>query len=185
MVLAYEQALGVMCGTAVLDKDGLSAALVLADMAATLKAEGRGLPTALDDLARRHGLHLTQGRSLRLEGPQADMITTAALLRLRKDAPAQLAGVAVTSVADHAAGTRTGHDGSVQALPTPATDLVALTLADGSRLQARPSGTEPLLKFYLETVEPVAPDEPVAAARTRAKTRLDAQADAFLAAAGV
>jgi len=185
MVLAYEQALGVMCGTAVLDKDGLSAALVLADMAATLKAEGRGLPTALDDLARRHGLHLTEGRSLRLEGPQADMITTAALLRLRKDAPAQLAGVAVTSVADHAAGTRTGHDGSVQALPTPATDLVALTLADGSRLQARPSGTEPLLKFYLETVEPVAPDEPVAAARTRAKTRLDAQADAFLAAAGV
>jgi phosphomannomutase len=185
MVLAYEQALGVMCGTAVLDKDGLSAALVLADMAAAFKAQGRDVATALDELARRHGLHLTEGRSLRLEGPQADTITTAALLRLRTDAPAELAGVAVTSVADHAAGTRTVRDGQMQALSTPPTDLVALTLADGSRLQVRPSGTEPLLKFYFETVEPVAADEPVSAARIRAKARLNAQAEAFLAAAGV
>ena len=185
MVLAYEQALGVMCGTAVLDKDGLSAALVLADMAGAFKAQGRDVTTALDELARRHGLHLTEGRSLRLEGPQADTIVTAALLRLRKDPPADLAGVAVTSVADHAAGTRALGDGQVQALSTPPTDLVALTLADGSRLQVRPSGTEPLLKFYFETVEPVTTDEPVSAARARAKVRLNAQAEAFLAAAGV
>jgi phosphomannomutase len=185
MVLAYEQALGVMCGTAVLDKDGLSAALVLADMAAAFKAEGRDAAAALDELARRHGLHLTEGRSLRLEGPQADTIATAALLRLRKDPPANLAGVAITSVADHAAGTRTLGGGQVQALSTPPTDLVALTLADGSRLQVRPSGTEPLLKFYFETVEAVAADEPVSAARGRAKARLDAQAEAFLEAAGV
>jgi phosphomannomutase len=178
-VLAYEQALGVMAGSEVRDKDGISAALVLADMAAHLKGQGRGVQDALDDLARRHGVHATTGRSLRLEGEDGPALVTTVLQRLRSAPPEEVDGVGVTAVADHIAGTRTLPDGTVQTLETPATDLVGLTLADGSRLQVRPSGTEPLLKFYVEVVEPVTDDD-VRAARHRAAERLERLADAFL-----
>nr|MBA2530136.1 phospho-sugar mutase [Euzebyales bacterium] len=178
MVLAYEQALGAMCGTAVLDKDGISAAMVFAEMAAAYKASGGGVPGALDALARRHGVHATTGRSIRLQGPHGQRVVAEVLRRLRADPPAQVGGVPVIAVADHAAGRRVWSDGRQEQLTTPATDLVAITLRDGSRLQVRPSGTEPLLKFYLEVVEP-AGDE-VATARGRAAARLSDLADTFL-----
>jgi phosphomannomutase len=185
MVLAYEQALGAMCGTAVMDKDGISAALVMADMAATLREQGRSLTDVLDDLSRRHGVHLTGGRNVRLQGAEGLSLVTQTLEGLRSSPPAAVDGVAVAAVADHAAGVQRHSDGREEPLETPPTDLVGLTLADGSRLQVRPSGTEPLLKFYVEVVEPVAADEAVAAARRRAAQRLDDLSDAFLAVAGV
>ncbi len=181
LLLAYEQALGVMVGTAVLDKDGLSAALLTAELAAGLAATGRTLVDALDDLARRHGVHATTGRSLRLDAARGGDLATRVIERLRAAPPASVGGVAVTAVADHVAGTVTTADGAVTALTTPPTDLVGLTLADGSRLQVRPSGTEPLLKCYAEVVEPVPADESLAAARARAGARLEALADAWLA----
>ena len=177
MTLAYEQALGVMCGTAVLDKDGLSAALVTAEMAAVAKAQGRTLRDGLDDLARRHGVHATTGRSLRLEDDPA--LVRDVLDRLLRQPPRTVGGVAVMAVADHAAGVRRHSDGRTEPLATPATDLVGLTLADGSRLQVRPSGTEPLLKFYCEVVEPVQGGD-VASARGRARRRLEQLADELL-----
>ena len=185
MVLAYEQALGAMCGTAVMDKDGISAALVLADMAATLQAQGSSLTDVLDDLARRHGAHLTGGRNVRLRGPEGLALVTQTLQRLRSAPPESVNDVVVQTVADHAAGVQRHRDGREEPLTTPPTDLVGLELADGSRLQVRPSGTEPLLKFYVEVVEPVDAGESVVAARRRGAQRLDALTDAFLAAAGV
>ena len=184
MMMAYEQALGAMCGTVVLDKDGISAALVLADMAAALNAEGRTVIDVLDDLARRHGAHVTAGRNVRLEGLDGLALVTSTLSALREQPPAEVGGVPVVEFADHAAGVRRRADGSTEALTTPATDLVGLTLADQSRLQVRPSGTEPLLKFYVEVIEPVG-DEPVAAARERGAARLSDLADAFLRVAGL
>ena len=184
MVLAYEQALGAMCGMAVLDKDGISAALVMADIAATLKAEGRTIAGALDDLAVRHGVYLTGGRNVRLSGDDGMALVTGTLQRLQMTPPSAVDGVAVVEVADHMTGVRRRADGSEERLSTPPTDLVGLTLADGSRLQVRPSGTEPLLKFYVEVIEPVAGDD-VGGARSRASERLAALTDAFLAVAGV
>ncbi len=182
MVLAYEQALGAMCGTAVMDKDGISAALVVADMAAALKAEGRGPLDLLDDLARRHGVHLTGSRNVRLEGAEGPALVTATLQRLRTTPPSTVGGVEVTAVADHIDGVRHHADGSRDALTTPSTPMVGLTLADGSRLQVRPSGTEPLLKFYVEVIEPV--HAGLDAARRRAAQRLDAVTRAFQETAG-
>ena len=185
MVLAYEQALGAMCGTAVMDKDGISAALVLADMAATLKAEGRTMLGVLDDLARRHGAHVTGGRNVRLSGPDGAALVTSTLEQLRQSTPTAIAGADVIEFSDHAAGTRRFADGSVEELPTPPTDLIGLTLADRSRLQVRPSGTEPLLKFYAEVIEDVADGEPVSAARERGATRLTSLMDEFLKGVGL
>ena len=185
MVMAYEQALGAMCGTVVLDKDGMSAALVIADMAAALKAQGTSLLDVLDDLSRRHGVHVTGGRNVVLEGVDGLALVGETLQRLRTQPPAEVGGAAVTEVADHAAGVRRAADGTTQPLRTPPTDLMGLTLDDGSRLQVRPSGTEPLLKFYVEVIEPVGPDGSLAAARERAEQRQSTLTDAFLQVAGL
>ncbi|MFO8075068.1 MAG: phospho-sugar mutase [Egibacteraceae bacterium] len=182
-VLAYEQALGVMVGGAVRDKDGISAALVIADLAAGLAASGRTLADAVDDLARRHGVHRTAGRSVRLEGEAGQQLVTQALARLRVAPPAALAGVDVAAIADHASGRRTHADGRVSAVATPPQELIGVELADGSKAQVRPSGTEPLLKCYLEVVEPVEGD--LAAANARADERVERLADDFLTALGV
>jgi len=179
MVLAYEQALGVMVGDLVRDKDGISAALAFADLAASLRARGLTVQDALDDLARRFGVHATGGRNLRLEGPEAAELVRRALERLRDEVRA-VDGLAVVAIADYDAGVRRGMDGSLEQLGVPPTDLIALELEDGSRLQARPSGTEPLLKCYVEVVQPV--DGTVAEARARAQQRLDRLADALLVA---
>ncbi|MGH8899065.1 MAG: phospho-sugar mutase [Egibacteraceae bacterium] len=178
LVLAYEQALGVMVGDAVRDKDGISAALVLAELAAWLKARGRTPLDALDDLARRFGVHATAGWSVRLEGARGAVLVGETLDRLRTAPPAAVDGIPVVVVADHVEGVRRHADGAAEPLTTPRADLVGLELADGCRLQIRPSGTEPLLKLYAEVVEPVVGGD-VPAARVRAGPRLDALAGAF------
>ncbi|MPZ72004.1 MAG: phospho-sugar mutase [Nitriliruptorales bacterium] len=185
MVLAYEQALGAMCGTAVLDKDGISAALVLSDMAASLREKEQSLTDVLDDLARRHGAHVTGGRNIRLEGDEGAALVVTTLERLRSSPPDQVAGVDVVAVADYAAGTTRRSDGTGETLTTPPTDLVGLLLADGSRLQVRPSGTEPLLKFYAEVIETVGTGEAVLVAHERGRQRLDELVTALLSAVGI
>lgn len=190
MVLAYEQALGVMVGTAVRDKDGLSAAVAVADLAARLKGDGRTLVDALDDLAWRHGLHVTRGRSLRLSGADGPQVVRRVLDGLRRDPPRELAGVAVAWIADHATGLRTSADDTTEPAGTPPADLFAIGLADGARLQVRPSGTEPLLKFYFEVVEPVRAGPSrggrlVSEARARAQARLDRLSGTLLGSVGL
>lgn len=184
MVLAYEQALGVSYGDLVRDKDGLSAALAVADLAARLRAGGRGIPDLLDDLARRHGAHVTIGRSVLLDGggpgdDGADLVQTA-LDGLRARPPADLGGSPVVTTWDHDAGVATDRDGSIEAIDLPATPLLRYLAEDGSMVMVRPSGTEPKLKFYAEAV--VDGDDP-AVARAIAAERVDAVLDAFMAAA--
>jgi phosphomannomutase len=146
----YEEALGYCVDPdAVRDKDGISAALLVAELAAALKAEGRALPDLLDDIAREHGLHATDQLSARFDDV-SDI--TAAMARLREDPPKTLAGRAITSAEDL---TR-GGDG------LPPTDGMRYRFEGGGRLVVRPSGTEPKLKCYLEVVVPVDDDVTVA-----------------------
>ncbi len=164
LVFGYEEALGYCVAPALVrDKDGISAALKIATLAARLKAEGRGLVAALDDLARTHGLYLTGQVSARFDDPAA---IAAVVDRLRTDAPTVLAGSPVSTVTDLSSGV----DGL---LPTDGFRL--FTEAD-DRVVVRPSGTEPKVKCYLEVVVPLAPDAPdeaVSAARAAARARLD------------
>jgi phosphomannomutase len=157
----YEEALGYCVDPGhVRDKDGVSAALLVAELAATLKAQGRGLVDRLDDLAREHGVHATDALSVRVE----DLSLIGRVMeRLRSAPPTTVAGVEVTRVDDLARG-----DGGL-----PPTEGLRWFLADDSRVIVRPSGTEPKLKVYLEVVEPVT-DEDLRGARERATTRLAA-----------
>jgi len=160
----YEEALGYCVDPAgVRDKDGVSAALLMAELAATLKAEGRGLTDLLDDLAREHGLHATDQLSVRVDDLS---LIEDAMARLRAEPPSALGGRAVEQAEDLLEGTET----------LPPTDGLRYRLADGGRVVVRPSGTEPKLKGYLEVVVAVT-DGDVAAARRTASASLAAITD--------
>lgn len=144
LAYGYEEALGYCVDPGgVRDKDGVSAALMVAELAATEKAAGRTVQDVLDDVALRHGVYATDQLSVRVTD-LADI--EAAMVRLRAGPPAALGGRAVESVEDLAEG--------VGGLPP--TEGLRYRLAEGARVIVRPSGTEPKLKCYLEVVEPVA-----------------------------
>ncbi|ALG13684.1 phospho-sugar mutase [Kibdelosporangium phytohabitans] len=150
LVFAYEEALGNSVDPSqVRDKDGISAAVVACDLAATLKAAGRTLLDVLDDLAVAHGVHVTDQVSLRV----TDLPLIGRLMaKLRSAPPTALAGVPVTA----------------EDL-LPEADVLRLT-GEGVRVVVRPSGTEPKLKAYLEVVSPV--DGDLGAARSAARAKL-------------
>jgi phosphomannomutase len=173
LAFGYEEALGYCVDPEhVKDKDGVSALLLLCEIAAEAKAAGRGLPDLLDDLAAEHGLHATDQLSVRV----ADVAEIgAAMDRLRATPPTRLGGLAVESVEDLSQG----------AGGLPPTDGLRYRLADGARVIVRPSGTEPKLKCYLEVVVPVHPEDGVEAARISAAGRLDALRGDIKLAAGI
>jgi phosphomannomutase len=156
LVFGYEEALGYAVTPGVAhDKDGISAALAVALLAAELEASGRTLTDRLDELALEHGLFATGQLSVRVE----DLSRIGAMMaRLRSSPPSRLLGREVTA--------------SDLLEETPAVDAVRL-LGDGVRVIVRPSGTEPKLKAYLETVVPVHEDAGIIAARGRGADELD------------
>jgi len=155
----YEEALGYCCDpAAVKDKDGITASLLMLEMVAALKAEGRGVQDVLDDLARAFGLYATSQLSVRV----SDLaLITGAMARLRAEPPTSLGGREVTRMDDLEKG----------AGGLPPTDGLRFTMHD-ARVIIRPSGTEPKLKCYLQVVVPVTGD--IAATRAQAQSALDA-----------
>ncbi|MFI0940636.1 phospho-sugar mutase [Streptomyces sp. NPDC021020] len=171
----YEEALGYCVDPAgVRDKDGVTAALLVAEMAAQARQEGRTLADELDGLARVHGLHATDQLSVRVDDLA---VITAAMARLRAHPPTELAGLTVTSAED----LREGAGG------LPPTDGLRYHLAgegvSAVRVVVRPSGTEPKVKCYLEVVLP--PTADLAPARARAAALLAALKPALAEAAGL
>ncbi|GAA5128007.1 phospho-sugar mutase [Haloechinothrix salitolerans] len=139
LVFAYEEALGLCVDPeAVRDKDGISAAVLAADLAATRRTAGSSLADALSELDRAHGVHLTDQVSIRVT--DLDVID-AIMACLRADPPAELAGMPVTTE---------------DLLPDA--DVLRL-VGDGVRVVVRPSGTEPKLKTYLQVVRPADADD--------------------------
>lgn len=154
LLFGYEEALGYCVDPRhVTDKDGISAALLLMELAAWLKAQGRSIQDVLDDLAVRHGLHVTSQIAVRVA--KVSLIGDA-MRRLRTNPPTSLGGKAVGEMID------LKHGGG----GLPPTDGLWFAL-DGARVIIRPSGTEPKLKCYLQVVVRV--DGDLAAARARAE----------------
>jgi len=165
----YEEALGYCVDPEqVKDKDGITAALLVAELTAQLKAEGRSLTDRLDDLAREHGVHATDSFSIRV----SDLSLIGQIMdRLRAEPLSEVAGIEVARVDDLARG-----DGGL-----PPTEGLRWYLVDDSRIIVRPSGTEPKLKVYLEVIEPVGDDDGggLTAARERAASRLASLRSAY------
>lgn len=154
LVYGYEEALGYCVAPGhVRDKDGITAALLVCELAAELKTQGRTLGDRLDELALRHGLHATDQLSVRVDD-LADI--AAAMATIRRRPPVDLLDEPVHAVEDL----------------LPDADVL-IVRAGTTRVVVRPSGTEPKLKAYLEVVEPVTAGD-VAAARERARASLAA-----------
>ena len=171
LVLGYEDALGYAVGEAVRDKDGIGAALAMAELVAHLKGEGRTLPDLLDELHRRHGVHATGQRSVRFEAAAGDEPPMArAMAALRRNPPTELAGAAVTAVHDLAGGSE----------HLPPVDVVVLELYGAeARVIVRPSGTEPKMKVYAEAIVDVDDaGDGLRSARVEARTRITELLDA-------
>ncbi|TYC99008.1 phospho-sugar mutase [Arthrobacter echini] len=162
LAFGYEEALGYcVAPELVRDKDGISAALLLAELAAATKAAGRTLFDLLDDAYLVHGLHASDQLSVRVD--TLDLLGTM-MGRLRQDPPRSFAQSPVDLAEDLA-------NGSAQ---LPPTDGLLYLTRDQTRVIIRPSGTEPKLKCYLEVVEPVASAAALAQTKDTARLRLDA-----------
>ncbi|WP_427166216.1 phospho-sugar mutase [Streptomyces sp. C1-1] len=168
----YEEALGYCVDPeGVRDKDGITAALLITELASTLKEDDRTLLDLLDDLAVEHGLHAADQLSVRV---QDVTIIARAMERLRENPPTSLAGLPVTKAEDLTRGTD----------KLPPTDGLRYTL-DGARVVVRPSGTEPKLKCYLEVVVPVETHKDLPAAHARANEILTSLKQDLSTAAGI
>jgi len=174
LAFGYEEALGYCVDpTHVRDKDGISALLLLCELAAERKAAGSSLTELLDEIAVAHGVHATDQVSVRVD--EVSLIE-AAMRRLRAAPPTSLGGAAVIGAHDLARG-----EGGL-----PPTEALRYLLDGNARVIIRPSGTEPKLKCYLEVVEPVeAGSDGVRAARATAARRLEALAVDVRAALGL
>jgi phosphomannomutase len=167
-VMGYEEALGYSVGPLVRDKDGVSAAMIAAELTAWNLARGRTVLAHLDDIYRKVGLFVTEQVSVTRPGAEGLAQIRDTMARFRAAPPSALAGHAIDEVVDLARG-----EGGL-----PPSDVLVFKLAGGRRVIMRPSGTEPKLKSYYEVRVEVGAGEPMAEARARGLAELAALRDA-------
>lgn len=180
-VFGFEEALGYTVGELVRDKDGISAAVAFAELTAVLRSQGTTVLAHLEGLYRRYGLFVSSQVNLTRKGAEGIAELRAIMAKLRQSPPWKVADHEVVSVRDYLGQVIVAKDGSTRPLSLPKSDVLAFELASGSRIIARPSGTEPKAKFYFDVREPIAEGEPIAAASARAEATMKKLADAFVA----
>lgn len=179
LVYGYEEALGyALRPSLVADKDGISAALVVVELAEAAARDGRTLLDHLDDLAIAHGLHITRQRSIRASRPGKTDELAQAMQRARREPPERLAGRMVTvsdllgsdpGPVDLAGGRAERSPGR----PIEPADVLIWHAGADARVVLRPSGTEPKLKMYIEVMCPVGPRSEISAARAKTSALVD------------
>ena len=147
LLFAYEEALGYTIGTQVRDKDGLSAIVVFAQLVEELKSQGRTVWDLLAQISFEHGVHTNAQRSIALD-PDSPSIGS----KLRAAQPKAINGVAISVIEDLQSSLRFVIGGNTEAINLPSSDVLIYHLEDGTRIIVRPSGTEPKVKVYYETV---------------------------------
>ncbi|MFA0192639.1 phospho-sugar mutase [Vibrio lentus] len=161
-LFAYEEALGYTIGTQVRDKDGLSALVVFAQLVEELKSQGRTVWDLLAQISLEHGVHTNAQRSIALD-PDSPSIGS----KLRSAQPKTIGGVTVSVIEDLQSSLRYIVGGDTETINLPTSDVLIYHLEDGSRIIVRPSGTEPKVKVYYETVTKFESSETYDEARQR------------------
>ncbi|UJR78788.1 Phosphoglucomutase phosphomannomutase alpha beta alpha domain i [Sandaracinus amylolyticus] len=183
-VFGYEEALGYTVGSLVRDKDGVSAALLTAEMTAWCKAHGRSLIDELELMSRRYGLFLSRQVSVTMKGADGAQKIARIMDGARANPPETLGTHAVLAMQDLARGERRVRGGTVEKLALPPSNVIAFELDGGHRVMLRPSGTEPKIKYYFDLREVMGEKEPVHSARARGERMLESLVEAFLAYVG-
>ena len=172
LLLGYEEALGYAVTGEIRDKDGITAAVRMAEMAAWCAERDRTIIDELHLAWRRYGMYRSEQVSWVLPGAEGRQKIEAAMARAASDPPRELGGLAVVAMSDVAAGSRRVIGGGTEPLALPRADLVIYELEGGHRVMLRPSGTEPKLKQYFDVRIDVTDDEAIDAALARATTLL-------------
>lgn len=153
-IIGGEESFGLMIGDKIRDKDGVSAVALLCEMAAYEKSKGRSLYQKLIDLSVRHGFYLEELLSITRKGKEGQQEIAAMMNGFRTNPPISIAGSAVTQLLDYEA--QVGKEltsGQTWPLTLPRSNVLQFVLADGTVISARPSGTEPKIKFYFSVRE--------------------------------
>lgn len=155
-VYGTEESHGYLVGTYARDKDGGVASMLMAELVAELKSQGRTLTDFLDGLQKQHGLHRETLINLVMEGSEGMAMMTKLMAAFRDNPPASLAGMKVTKVHDYLVNQTTDvASGEKETLAGPTGNLIILQLdKDGNYFAVRPSGTEPKIKLYVFTKLP-------------------------------
>lgn len=148
-MFGFEESYGYLVKPFVRDKDAIQALVLLAEVAAFYKKEGKTLYDALQDIFDKYGYYAEKTKSVTMSGIEGSTKITALMKTFREKAPSVFAGVKVVQTEDFKLLTRAGLDGQQEKMTTPPADVLKYTLADESWIAVRPSGTEPKIKFYI------------------------------------
>ena len=151
-MMGFEESFGYLIKPFVRDKDAIQAVLVVAELAAYYRSRGLTLADGIEEIYKEYGYYAEKTISVTLSGVDGAEQIKAIMAKFRNNAPKEWNATAITVVEDFKARTSTAADGTVTALTTPPSDVLKYTLADGSWIAVRPSGTEPKIKFYIAVV---------------------------------
>ncbi|VMG55044.1 phosphoglucomutase [Streptococcus pneumoniae] len=151
-MMGFEESFGYLIKPFVRDKDAIQAVLVVAELAAYYRSRGLTLADGIEEIYKEYGYYAEKTISVTLSGVDGAEQIKAIMAKFRNNAPTEWNATAITVVEDFKAQTATVADGTVTNLTTPPSDVLKYTLADGSWIAVRPSGTEPKIKFYIAVV---------------------------------
>lgn len=151
-MMGFEESFGYLIKPFVRDKDAIQAVLVVAELAAHYRSRGLTLADGIEEIYKEYGYYAEKTISVTLSGVDGAEQIKAIMAKFRNNAPTEWNATAITVVEDFKAQTATVADGTVTNLTTPPSDVLKYTLADGSWIAVRPSGTEPKIKFYIAVV---------------------------------
>ena len=151
-MMGFEESFGYLIKPFVRDKDAIQAVLVVAELAAYYRSRGLTLADGIEEIYKEYGYYAEKTISVTLSGVDGAEQIKAIMAKFRNNAPKEWNGTAISVIEDFKEQTSTAADGSVTALTTPPSDVLKYTLADGSWIAVRPSGTEPKIKFYIAVV---------------------------------
>lgn len=151
-MMGFEESFGYLIKPFVRDKDAIQAVLVVAELAAYYRSRGLTLADGIEEIYKEYGYYAEKTISVTLSGVDGAEQIKAIMAKFRNNAPKEWNATTITVVEDFKSQTSTAADGTVTALTTPPSDVLKYTLADGSWIAVRPSGTEPKIKFYIAVV---------------------------------
>ena len=151
-MMGFEESFGYLIKPFVRDKDAIQAVLVVAELAAYYRSRGLTLADGIEEIYKEYGYYAEKTISVTLSGVDGAEQIKAIMAKFRNNAPKEWNATEVSITEDFKAQTSTTTDGTVTALTTPPSDVLKYTLADGSWIAVRPSGTEPKIKFYIAVV---------------------------------
>ncbi|WP_247950839.1 phospho-sugar mutase [Streptococcus cristatus] len=151
-MMGFEESFGYLIKPFVRDKDAIQAVLVVAELAAYYRSRGLTLADGIEEIYKEYGYFAEKTISVTLSGVDGAEQIKAIMAKFRDNGPKEFNATAISVVEDFKAQTATASDGTVTNLTTPPSDVLKYTLADGSWIAVRPSGTEPKIKFYIAVV---------------------------------